>query len=107
MNSTLSHLNSFYTLMTSHDSSVGIVKSYVLEFRGSTSSRGKRFLSLLHSFQTCSDALPASCPMGTGGSVSGVKRPGHEADHSPPSSAEVNNGRTMFLFPHTPSRCGA
>jgi hypothetical protein len=23
---------------------------------------------------------------------SGVKRPGHEADHSPPSSAEVKNG---------------
>jgi hypothetical protein len=30
-------------------------------------------------------AHPASCTMGTGG------RPGHEADHSPPSSAEVVN----------------
>jgi hypothetical protein len=28
-------------------------------------------------------------PMGTGGSSLGVKRPGREADHSHPSSAEV------------------
>jgi hypothetical protein len=27
--------------------------------------------------------------MGTGGPFLGVKRPGREADHSPPSSAEV------------------
>jgi hypothetical protein len=27
--------------------------------------------------------------MGTGGSFPGVKRPGREADHSPPTSAEV------------------
>jgi hypothetical protein len=32
-------------------------------------------------------------PMGTGGSFPGVKRgrPGRDADHSPPSSAEVKN----------------
>jgi hypothetical protein len=32
---------------------------------------------------------PASYPMGTRGSFPGVKQPGREADHSPPSSAEV------------------
>jgi hypothetical protein len=32
---------------------------------------------------------PTSYPMGTGGSFPGVKRPGREADHSPPASAEV------------------
>jgi hypothetical protein len=37
-------------------------------------------------------AHPASYPMGTGGSFPGGKaRPGHDADHSPPSSAEVKN----------------
>jgi hypothetical protein len=37
----------------------------------------------------CSGAHPASCTMGTGGSLSGGKaRPGRDADHSPPSSAE-------------------
>jgi hypothetical protein len=34
----------------------------------------------------------ASYPMGTGGSFPGGKvRPGRDADHSPPSSAEVKN----------------
>jgi hypothetical protein len=40
--------------------------------------------------QTGSGAHPASCPMGTGGSFAGGKvRPERDADHSPPSSAEV------------------
>jgi hypothetical protein len=37
--------------------------------------------------QTGSGAQPASCPMGTGGKA----RPGRDADHSSPSSAEVVN----------------
>jgi hypothetical protein len=42
--------------------------------------------------QTGSGAHPASCTMGTGGHFSGGKaRPGSDADHSPPSSAEVVN----------------
>jgi hypothetical protein len=40
--------------------------------------------------QTGSGTHPASCTMGTGGSFPGGKgRPGRDADHSPPSSAEV------------------
>jgi hypothetical protein len=40
--------------------------------------------------QTGSGAHPSSCTMGTGGSFPGGKaRPGRDADHSPPSSAEV------------------
>jgi hypothetical protein len=30
----------------------------------------------------------------------GVKRPGREADHSPPSSTEVKNGGTTLLLPN-------
>jgi hypothetical protein len=42
--------------------------------------------------QTGSGAYPASCTMGTGGPFPGGKaRPGRDADHSPPSSAEVKN----------------
>jgi hypothetical protein len=37
--------------------------------------------------QTGSGAHPASYPMGTGGKA----RPGRDAEHSPPSSAEVKN----------------
>jgi hypothetical protein len=42
--------------------------------------------------QTGSGAYPACCIMGTGGSFPGGKaRPGRDADHSPPSSAEYKN----------------
>jgi hypothetical protein len=37
--------------------------------------------------QTSFGAHPASCTMGTGGKM----QPGRDADHSPPSSAEVKN----------------
>jgi hypothetical protein len=41
---------------------------------------------------TGSGAHQASCPMGTGGPFPGGKaRPGRDTDHSPPSSAEVEN----------------
>jgi hypothetical protein len=34
---------------------------------------------------------------------SGIKRPGRESDHSPPSSEEVNNGGAVSPLPHTSS----
>jgi hypothetical protein len=54
--------------------------------------------------QTGSGAHPASCPMGTGIPFSGGKkaRPGHDADHSPPSSAEVENEELYLLSPQAP-----
>jgi hypothetical protein len=53
--------------------------------------RGQRVLPLA-SVQTGSGAHPASCTMGTGVLSPGVNvRPGRDADHSPPSSAEVEN----------------
>jgi hypothetical protein len=46
----------------------------------------------LHSVQTGSGTHSASYPLGTGGAISpGAKRPGLEANHSPPSSAKVKN----------------
>jgi hypothetical protein len=53
-------------------------------------------------------AHPASCRMGTGGSFPGVKRPRREADHSPPSSAEVKNGvRKGLLSLHNRVQTGS
>jgi hypothetical protein len=43
---------------------------------------GQEFF-LLHIIQTGTGAHPASYPIGTEGFSPGVKRPGHEADHSP------------------------
>jgi hypothetical protein len=42
--------------------------------------------------------------MGTGGPFPGDKaRPGRDADHSPPSSAEVKNEEELYLLsPHAP-----
>jgi len=48
--------------------------------------------------QTSPEAHPASYTMGTG-SFLGVKRPGHGADHPPPSSAEVKERVELYLFP--------
>jgi hypothetical protein len=45
---------------------------------------------------------PASYPVGSRGSFRGVKRPGREADHSLPSSAEVKE--CVELYFHSPIR---
>jgi hypothetical protein len=47
--------------------------------------------SLHHDVPTGSGAHPDSYPMVPGTLSLGVKRPGREADHSPPSSSEVKN----------------
>jgi hypothetical protein len=49
--------------------------------------------------QTGSEAHPASCTVGTGGSFPGGKaRPGRDADHSRPSSAEVKKEQELYLL---------
>jgi hypothetical protein len=57
-------------------------------------------MNILHVVQTGSGVHPNSYPMGTGGSFPGVMRPGREADHSPPTSAEV---KKMWIYTSTPS----
>jgi hypothetical protein len=61
-----------------------------LRSRSSSSGRRKIILPRMSS-GTGSRAHIASYPMGTGGSFPEIKRPGREADHSPPASAEVKN----------------
>jgi hypothetical protein len=70
------------------------VSDYGLDDRaiGVRSPAGVKDLSSILCVQTGSGAHPASYTMGTGVLSPGVKaRPGREADHSPPSSAEVVN----------------
>jgi hypothetical protein len=62
------------------------------------SRMGQEF-SLLQVVQTGSGVHPTSYTMGTGGSFLGVKRPGSDAHHSPPTSAEVRN---MWFYTSTP-----
>jgi hypothetical protein len=56
-----------------------------------------------HCIQSGSGAHPVSYPMGTRGSFPGVKRPGHKADHSPPSSADAKECVELYL--HSPNTC--
>jgi hypothetical protein len=65
---------------------------------------GARNFSLQHHVQTGFGAHPASSPIQwVPGALSlGVKWPGREADHSPPSSAEVKECVEIYL--HSPNR---
>jgi hypothetical protein len=84
-------LNSF---QASPGSSVSIVSGYGLDDRAidvRSPAEAKDFSSSL-CVHTGSGAHPAYCTMGTGAPIPGSKaRPGRDADHSPPSSAEVVN----------------
>jgi hypothetical protein len=57
---------------------------------------GARFFAHV---QTGPGAHPASCTMGTG-FIPGVKRPGRDADHPPPSSAEFEHEQNYTSNPH-------
>jgi hypothetical protein len=69
----------------------------------SITGEGKRFISILK----LPDQLlspPSSLSNGYQGIFPwGVKRQGREADHSPPSCAEVKNGGTIHALPRTSS----
>jgi hypothetical protein len=80
--------------MRSRVSSGNIVSDYGLDHRAIRvrSPAGAEDFSSILCVQTSSGAHPTSCTMGTGGPIPGGKaRPGRDADHSPPSSAEVDN----------------
>jgi len=55
-----------------------------------------------HRVQNVSGAHTTSYPVGNRGFSLGVKRPGHEAGHSPARSAEVNECAELYL--HSPIR---
>ena len=79
------------------DSSVGIATRYGLDGPGIVSQLG----SYSAPVQTCPEAYPVSCTMGTG-SFPGVKRPGRGADHPPPSKRRDHERVGRYLY--SPSR---
>jgi hypothetical protein len=91
-------------LVESRDSSVGIALGHGMDDRGSRVrfQTGAGNFSFHHRIQTGFGAHSASYLMATRGSFLGVKRPGREADHSPPSSAEVKECVRLYL--HSPTR---
>jgi hypothetical protein len=55
--------------------------------------------SLRQNIQTSSGDHRAYCPVGTGASLPGVKWPKREADHSPPTGAEIRGVLLHSLYP--------
>jgi hypothetical protein len=81
-------------LLREPSSSGSVVSGYGLDDRANEvhSPQRRKGFSCNLCVQTGSGAHPASCTMGTGGPFPAVKaRPGRDADHSPPSSAEFEN----------------
>jgi hypothetical protein len=87
--------------LKSHDSSVGIALGYGLDDWGSRvrfpAETGN--FPLHHRVQNGSGAHPASYQWVSGALSLGVKRLGREAEHSPPSSAEVKNAWSYTSTP--------
>jgi hypothetical protein len=85
----------------SRNSSVGIATRYELDSQGIWfDSRQGKDSSLLHNVHTGSGVHPVSYPMGTGASFPGVRRQGREADHSPPTSADVKKSEAVRPLPY-------
>jgi hypothetical protein len=82
------HIHRRYLYHKNCVNAASIVAGYGLHNQGIGSSNPSR-VSLLHMVQTGFGAHSASYPMGTRGFSLGVMHQEHEADHSPPSSAEV------------------
>jgi hypothetical protein len=102
----LSHLCNF----PSRNCSVGIALGYELDDRGS----GVRFPTGLGIFpfatasRTALEPTQSSIQWESEALSLGVKRRGREADHSPPSSAEVKECVELYIIsPNTPSWRGA
>jgi hypothetical protein len=74
------------------------VRSIVVTTSNGLDGQQMQDFSLLHNVQTGSGAHPASYPMGTGATSPELKRSGREADHYPPSSADIKNE----LYSHSP-----
>jgi hypothetical protein len=85
----------------SRSSSVSQYTKILAERPGSILGRDNEgIFSLRHRVQTGSGSHPPSCPMGTGGAFPPeVKRPGREANHSPPSSAKIKNEWSYISIP--------
>jgi hypothetical protein len=85
----------------SRDSAVGIATGDGLDDKRSRSSSPGRVKNCLSSMSSRpgSGVHATSYPMGTGALSPGVKRPGCESDHSPPTSTEV---KKIWIYTPTP-----
>lgn len=62
-------------------------------------SRQEQDFPILHSVPAGSGAHTAPCPLVRWAISAGVKRPGYEADYSPPYTAEIKNSGVVTPLP--------
>jgi hypothetical protein len=95
------HENKPLVSLNSCDSSVGIALGYGLDDRGSRVRfpAGAGNFSLHHRVQNGPGPTQPPTQWVPGALSLGVKRPGREVDHSPPSSAEVKNAWSYISTP--------
>jgi hypothetical protein len=93
-------------IQNSRNISVDIATGYGLQGRGSIPGTARSFFYSTASRPTLGPTQPP-LQWVQGNLSPGVNRLGRETDHSPPSSAEVNNGGTIPPLPHTSSWRGA
>jgi hypothetical protein len=94
----------------SRDGSVGIALGYGLDDRDARVRfrSGAGNFSLHHRAQNGSGPTQPPIQWVPGALSLGVKQPGREADHSPPSSAGVKERVELYLHsPNMPPQCGA
>jgi hypothetical protein len=87
-----------HTLQLSRSTSYGL--------DGQSSISGKCNLFLLHSVRPPLRLTQPPMQLVPGALYPVENRPGREADHSPPTDAEVKNGEAISPLPHESSWCG-
>jgi hypothetical protein len=85
------------------DSSVGIGTGYGLDVREFDFRQGQETFLYSTAFRPARELTQPPTQWIPGAISLEVKRPGREAGHSPPSSAEVKNGGAILTFPQTSS----
>jgi hypothetical protein len=84
---------------------VGIATNYGLDEPRSRSSSpgGVKNVHFSKSFRLALRSTQPPIQCAPGALSPGVKRPGREVDHSPPTSAEVKKSGSIHPLPYTPS----
>jgi hypothetical protein len=73
---------------------------------GLDSRQGEEIFRYFPAFRLALQSTPTPIQLIAGALSLGVKRPGTETDHSPPSSAKVKNGKAIPPIPRMSSwRC--
>jgi hypothetical protein len=95
----LAHIFSSHTWYEASDSILGIATGWTTKGLMLSSGRVKNFLFSMSSWLALGSTQPP-IQWAPGALSPGIKRPGREADHSPPASDEV---KKMWIYISTPS----